>query len=379
MSHRALPILFLNLGGEMLYILDQRLRAQNIPDGKSRKVINDIIGMMMNKRFMEELFKPQETYPKRSMRTVFDRLAHASIMRLNSASMDKLYDLMTMAVKFQVFLCPSPSDILLITLNHIDALRELSQQDSVVLQNIDSVYHLLMQHYSKLATSEWQFIRLTLMRFFQDMHTKVSIFLKGKAQNENGWFVVKMNGPVPNGTDIPGRIRYFNEDGIEVRHNSFPLSPHCSYEPALPPGSLDIMGDRVTKLGTNMYLVSSTEPLLSPSKSKPLVQTEETKPAAVDTGSEVNATVGLKLLTQLLGLEKKPSGNVFRLNLIGDDDHDDSSGSSRPQQVIEINASQERSKELTKIMDDLSLPDAGPATEDKDKGDELLDLMDSCS
>ena len=38
------------------------------------------------------------------------------------------------------------------------------------------------------------------------------------------------------------------------------------------------------------------------------------------------------------------------------------SGSSRPQQVIEINASQERSKELTKIMDDLSLPDAGPAT-----------------
>ena len=37
MSMRTLPLLFLNLGGEMLYILDQRLRAQNIPGDKARK------------------------------------------------------------------------------------------------------------------------------------------------------------------------------------------------------------------------------------------------------------------------------------------------------------------------------------------------------
>ena len=36
------------------------------------------------------------------MRAVFDRLAHSSIMRLNTNSMDKLFDLMTMAVKYQV-------------------------------------------------------------------------------------------------------------------------------------------------------------------------------------------------------------------------------------------------------------------------------------
>ena len=53
-------------------------------------VMHDIVGTMFNKRFMEELFKPQDTYSKKAMRTVFDRLAHASIMRLNSASMDKV-------------------------------------------------------------------------------------------------------------------------------------------------------------------------------------------------------------------------------------------------------------------------------------------------
>ena len=37
MSLKTLPLLFINLGGEMVYILDQRLRAQNIPDEKAKK------------------------------------------------------------------------------------------------------------------------------------------------------------------------------------------------------------------------------------------------------------------------------------------------------------------------------------------------------
>ena len=53
-------------------------------------VMNDIISTMFNQRFMENLFRPQEIYSKKGMRTVFDRLAHASIMRLNTASMDKV-------------------------------------------------------------------------------------------------------------------------------------------------------------------------------------------------------------------------------------------------------------------------------------------------
>lgn len=53
-------------------------------------VMNDIITTMFNKKFLEELFKPQELYSKKALRTVFDRLAHASIMRLNQASMDKV-------------------------------------------------------------------------------------------------------------------------------------------------------------------------------------------------------------------------------------------------------------------------------------------------
>lgn len=52
--------------------------------------MNDIIGGIFNKKFMDELFKPQELYSRKALRTVFERLVHASIMRLNAPSMDKV-------------------------------------------------------------------------------------------------------------------------------------------------------------------------------------------------------------------------------------------------------------------------------------------------
>ena len=37
MASRTLPLLYLNLGGEMMYVLDQRLVAQNVDGAKAAK------------------------------------------------------------------------------------------------------------------------------------------------------------------------------------------------------------------------------------------------------------------------------------------------------------------------------------------------------
>lgn len=37
MAHRALPLLYVNMGGEMLYILSQRLKAQRIDADKAHR------------------------------------------------------------------------------------------------------------------------------------------------------------------------------------------------------------------------------------------------------------------------------------------------------------------------------------------------------
>jgi len=53
-------------------------------------VLLDMTGVMFNKRFMDEVFKPQEVYPKKSLRAILERFAHASVMRLNPTSMEKV-------------------------------------------------------------------------------------------------------------------------------------------------------------------------------------------------------------------------------------------------------------------------------------------------
>jgi len=55
----------------------------------------------------------------------------------------QLYDLMIMAVKYQVFLCKRPQDLLLITLNHIDEIRKFLLGDSFVLDLLDYTHSLL--------------------------------------------------------------------------------------------------------------------------------------------------------------------------------------------------------------------------------------------
>jgi hypothetical protein len=56
--NQVLPFIILNLGGEMVYILEQRLRSQDINRERSQKVLQDIIKSMLAPKFVDELFRP---------------------------------------------------------------------------------------------------------------------------------------------------------------------------------------------------------------------------------------------------------------------------------------------------------------------------------
>jgi len=67
----------------MIYILQQRLSAQNVAKTRGRKVLQDVLRTMYSKSFVSELFKPQDMYSNSSTRQIFNKLAHSSIMRIN--------------------------------------------------------------------------------------------------------------------------------------------------------------------------------------------------------------------------------------------------------------------------------------------------------
>lgn len=90
MAIDTFPILYFNMAGEMIYIIDQRLRAQNISQSRSIRVLNDIVLSVFNSKLIDEVFKPHNSITFSVLKTIFEKLVHSSIMRLNELSMNKV-------------------------------------------------------------------------------------------------------------------------------------------------------------------------------------------------------------------------------------------------------------------------------------------------
>uniref|UniRef100_A0A3P9J1T0 Organic solute carrier partner 1a n=1 Tax=Oryzias latipes TaxID=8090 RepID=A0A3P9J1T0_ORYLA len=363
MSTRTLPLVFINLGGEMLYILDQRLQAQNTSVDNTEKVMNDIIGTMFSKAFMDELLKPQQLYSHKTMKTVLTRLAHTSIMRLNPASMEKLYELMVMAFKYQVYLCPRPKDLLLITYNHMDAIREFFRDTPAVANQVDETHRKLIEVYAPLSEGEFQLLRQTLLIFFQDMHVRVSLFLKNQIQNPNGRFSLTTSGPVPHGGDVPGLIRLFSVKGREVSRCEFPSGG--SYSSAVREGSFDLHGDRVLRLGVNMY-EGELRSVLSAGRPAAKTCLGVTRQIMPDDVPNLLAKEELNLLARIMGSMKTvpvhSTEGSFRLNLFASDREEEED--------------EQASAELARIAAQFAEEELKHQDQGSSKGDELLAMMD---
>ncbi len=52
---------------------------------------------------------------------------------------------MTMAFKYQVLLCPRPKDILLVSFNHMDAIRDFVKDTPSILSQVDETNKQLVE------------------------------------------------------------------------------------------------------------------------------------------------------------------------------------------------------------------------------------------
>lgn len=120
-----MPFVVVNLGCEMIFILEQRLRAQEVDKTKTQKVLQEILKFMFNKTFLDELFKPQQRHSYTATKHLFTKLAHSSVMKLNENSMSKLFDLMVMGVKFQIISSTIPEELYHLTIKHLDEVGKL--------------------------------------------------------------------------------------------------------------------------------------------------------------------------------------------------------------------------------------------------------------
>jgi len=349
----------------MVYILAQRLQAQKIPEAKGQKVLSDVVRTMYYPRFIEELFKAQEMYSMQSTRQIFDRLAHSSIMRLNESSMDKLFDLMTMGFKYQILSCAEPQQLVEITQNHLENLHRLVGATPQLPELLNECVRQVQLSYQHMPLADMNAMRQMLCTFFQDRKVKVALFLNDKSQNSDGSLVVRSEGVLPRGAQVPGTVRYFS-GGAEVRTDLQPTVSTGLWAPA---------GASRTQLGGNLYEgrgQADGGAGLPPAQEAPLAPPLPPEPSA-PSDSTAAAVGELNHLASLIAPTSAHQGETFRLeSLFGQDIF--SGEGAHGGGIIQIDGaapSQYRSglDELRREMDGLGGPQGGAQ-------DDLLDLMD---
>lgn len=371
-------------------------------------MLQDVIRTMYNPKFISELFRPQDIYAMSSVRQVFDRLAHSSIMRLNETSMDKLFDLMTMGFKYQLLASSYPQELMHITLNHLYQLRAKVEDAPTVSALVDDVIRLVNEKYAVMPPLQFASLKQTLCRFFSDKRVKVSLFLQDGLQKNDGAITLQYSGPLPPGVELPGQITRYGDSLVVLRVDSYSFPAVDTIDGVMPLGPpIHPARGAACELGMNMY---SKERAAPPPSAQ--LAAEEAAAAAAAAVERKGPGVGVKkavldsvaaekailsaaaakvsksdlnLLADLLGVGSQQVGGAsgapdFKLNLFPDTSMSAGSGgrsgvtvTKRSEMIVLDGDVRGHNRSLREIMDDLKVGDEG-ATEEED---DLLGLMDA--
>lgn len=131
-----------------------------------------------------ELLNLEELYGHDTMKGLIDNIAQSSIMRLDSVSMDRLWDLITMVFKWQVTMT---NDVLKITTRHLYEIETFTTNPDTQLQ-LHRVQNVV-DNFNKILTADEK-IDLTehIRMWLRDFEIRVSLLLRLGFQRQDGSF-----------------------------------------------------------------------------------------------------------------------------------------------------------------------------------------------
>ncbi|XP_076293748.1 organic solute carrier partner 1 [Lasioglossum baleicum] len=297
MYNYVTPILYLNMGGEMLYVLQQRLRAQKISVDKSVYVLEGVTTALFSPKILTSIFEEESMSGMTALRSTLEAVVLSSIVKLDASSMDKLFDLMTMMVKYQLTAATGPKEVILLTLNHTDAMREMVSHPTAQ-RCLGMLHQMIIDIYEDLTCAEIWNIRRDCLKELDSYCVRVSLLLRYGLQNDDGSF------------NVTTTIRKYDEKYEENKSTFSEMKVREMHRKNPCGGSFNLYGERGTLLGKNMYAMTNEMSKLAK------------KGENEDHMQNCGAKAELGMLAIQLGTEEASYTRPFTLNLLSNNDYD---------------------------------------------------------
>ncbi|XP_017033530.1 protein OSCP1 [Drosophila kikkawai] len=194
---RANVFILVNLGCEMLYVIDQRLKAQQIAQDKSIQVIHDVTTVLLEPKFIDSLLNGSkhnnaQLLTSEHCKFMLNDIATCSLMRLDEQSMAKLWNLMTVVYKWQLFVSRHQHHLLEITFRHLDAVNRL-YPDARRHMLIDFTKNTLLDFWNACGEEAQLSIYQTNRAWLQCFNTKISLLIRLGFQAMDGSFIKEVD------------------------------------------------------------------------------------------------------------------------------------------------------------------------------------------
>ncbi|CAG9564830.1 unnamed protein product [Danaus chrysippus] len=186
MSHFATPFIVINLGCEMIYVIDQRLKTQSVPLEKSERVLTDLVTVLLHPKLLDELFLPQPVATHKVIKQLLQDISETSIMKLDDYSKNKLWDLMTMLFKWQLSVATT-QNVFDISKRHLRNVMSLMPEyfSKFIFENTLNKFEILIE---KFSDNDFHCLCTTLILWFSEYHTKISVLIRLGLQKKDGTF-----------------------------------------------------------------------------------------------------------------------------------------------------------------------------------------------
>mmetsp|Transcript_36266 Transcript_36266/g.88587 ORF Transcript_36266/g.88587 Transcript_36266/m.88587 type:complete len:312 (+) Transcript_36266:82-1017(+) len=200
-SRIAVPFLVANMGCEMVFVIEHRLRElpeTSVPQKKRDEILDDIIRAVFNDALMENIFAEQKLYAIDTFRKLLFAMAQSPSMRISQENFDKMFRIMSMSIKAQVMRWEKPEDLLSFTERHLDAvealiIKKIGAGEAIGL--VEFVRKSAQEFYGDLSIGEYLRLRASLLNFFRELRAPVANLIQEGYQAPNGLVLVSTSGP----------------------------------------------------------------------------------------------------------------------------------------------------------------------------------------
>ncbi|XP_033231357.1 protein OSCP1 isoform X2 [Belonocnema kinseyi] len=319
--------------------------------------MDDVTTALLNPKTLSSIFEKSPLMDMASIRSILESVVLCSIMKLDSNSMNKLFDLMTMMFKYQLTAATGPREVILITLNHTDAMRDMVTDESAH-ECVSLVHQMIVDLYANLRYEEvWQ-ARNDCLDLLRNYNVRVNVLLRLGLQNQNATFNIGK----------PNYNERYEKQRAEIGQLKLTdiICEKCTI------GSFNLFGDRITVLGKNIY---------SPSFGK------QPKPCLKRTSRQLSTDPGCKaelgMLALQLGTEETIYERPFSLTLYVNDKNTNSKSEINIDQTEnylqdddEIEGKSNKNKQEYKNKLESLYGDLEDDSNDIKRSMDLLDLLD---